>query len=290
MNINNKPVNDMKPNRFLAAICLLATALAVGSCTQDSLTDGNNIPLPEGKYPLQITGITMTALPDSEPWDANTDHAPQTRVSENNDGNSSKWNNDDNIKVRIGTNGTESTYKVAVSGSTVTGLNPTGTPLSWTSATSAFVYGWYPTTSTTVDLSNQTGTNKLAYVLFGQTTSQVSYVTDNITIVFTHKLAKIRVELTGDQVNLVNKVEVFTYPSCTFSTSNGAVTSSGTPTYIPMKAVTYNSVKCWEANVVPGQAITKIRLNDSMECNLTSNITPVVAKVNIITLTAAAQK
>lgn len=288
MNINNKPVNDMKPNRFLAAICLLATALAVGSCTQDSLTDGNNIPLPEGKYPLQITGITMTALPDSEPWDASTDHAPQTRVSENtNDGNSSVWTDKDKINVRIGESGTPSTYEVTVSGSTVS-LNPTGDPLSWTNATPAFVYGWYlspTTTSTTVNLADQT--SKLAYVLFGQTEQEVSYATKNITIVFTHKLAKIRVDLKGDQANLVNKVEVLAYSSCTFSTSDGKVTATqgSTQAYIPMKECTYGGKKYWEANVVPGQAITKIQLNGSMECKLTS-FTPQVAKVNTISLTA----
>ncbi|WP_455664593.1 fimbrillin family protein [Phocaeicola sp.] len=274
----------MKPNRFLAAICLLATALAVGSCTQDSLTDGNNIPLPEGKYPLQITGITMTALPDNEPWDASTDHAPQTRVSENTtNGNSSVWTDNDEINVRIGESGTPSTYEVTVSGSTVS-LNPTGDPLSWTSATPATVYGWFPTTSTTVDLSNQT--SDLAYVLFGQTKEAVSYATDNITIVFTHKLAKIRVDLKGDQANLVNKVEVLAYSSCTFSTNDGTVTATqGTQAYIPMMECTYGGKKYWEANVVPDQAITKIQLNGSMVCDLTS-FTPQVAKVNIITLTA----
>ena len=42
----------MKPSRFLTAICLLATALAVGSCTQGEGMDGNVQNLPEGMYPL----------------------------------------------------------------------------------------------------------------------------------------------------------------------------------------------------------------------------------------------
>lgn len=282
----------MKKVRILQTTCALASLLMLAACTQDEGMDGNGSLLPEGKYPLQITGITMTALPDSEPWDASTDHAPQTRVSENNDGNSSVWTNNDVINVRIGS-GTPSTYKVAVDGSgNVTGLNPTGTPLSWKNANSATVYGWYlyptPTTSTTITVSLSDQTNSLAYVLFGKTASQVSYTTQDITITFAHKLAKIRVNLTGNQASLVNDVKVFTYPSCTFSTSDGAVTFSGTQAYIPMKKCTYGSTVCWEANVVPGSGTTKIKINGSIEREL-NGFNPAAAKVNTITLTAGKQ-
>lgn len=44
-------------------------ALLLAACTSDELTDGTVQDLPEGKYPLQITDVSLTAGSSAEPWE-----------------------------------------------------------------------------------------------------------------------------------------------------------------------------------------------------------------------------
>lgn len=73
-------------------------ALMLAACANDELTDGPVQDLPEGMYPLQIAGVSLTAESTAEPWDAN---APQTRVSENTNDNSSQWDGGEEITVQL---------------------------------------------------------------------------------------------------------------------------------------------------------------------------------------------
>ena len=68
---------------YTALACLMLAA-----CASDELTDGTVQDLPEGKYPLQIAGVSITAGSNAEPWGADT---PQTRVAEETDGKGSHW-------------------------------------------------------------------------------------------------------------------------------------------------------------------------------------------------------
>lgn len=182
-----------------------AALLLAAACSQNDFSGSQGEPLPEGRYPLQISSVTMSVESDSQPWSAN---APQTRVAENtDDGNSSHWTDGDQIGVKIGTDNTETgVYTVSVDGNgNVTGLTPT-TPLYWKSTTpSQTVTAWYPTDAT-VSLSDQS--SNLAYVLAG--TGSGNYQ-NAVGLTFTHALAKVRVKLEGDKATGVTGVHLYTH-------------------------------------------------------------------------------
>lgn len=262
---------------FLKTMIFGAALLLAAACSQNDFSGSQGEPLPEGRYPLQISSVTMSVESDSQPWSAN---APQTRVAENaTDGNSSHWTNGDQIGVKIGTDNTETgvyTVNVDVSGN-VTGLTPT-TPLYWKSTTpSQTVTAWYPTDAT-VSLSDQS--SSLAYVLAG--TGSGNYQ-NAVSLTFTHALAKVRVKLEGDKATGVTGVHLYTYTSCT--NSKGTVSNGATEGWIKMKEVTYNGTTYYEANVVPGYEITKFKINNAIEGTLTTTVTTVAAKLHEIAVT-----
>lgn len=255
------------------------TTLLVVSCASDEMTDGNQ--LPDGKYPLHVS---LTSESAADPWGTK---APQTRVSENTtDGNSSVWQDGDNITVQIGDDNTSTgTYKVNVNADgSVTGLTAE-TALYWKNTTAQKVKGWFPTNiANPISLNNQS--SSLAYALYAETATTVDYKATQIALPFTHQLAKIRVVLSGAKKADVTDVKVLTYPSCTFTpNATTKITGSGTPVYIPMKKTTYDNgaTYCWEANVVPGYTIAKAKVN-GVECELTTTVTPEAGKWNEVTI------
>ena len=73
--------------RLIKTAYTALAALMLAACASGELTDGTVQDLPEGKYPLQIAGVSITAESNAEPWGADT---PQTRMTENTtDGKSS---------------------------------------------------------------------------------------------------------------------------------------------------------------------------------------------------------
>ena len=87
--------------RTLITIIPAAALLLLAACTQDE-PGGQGNELPYGEYPLQISGVTLDAESNAEPWSA---EGPQTRVMEDNtDGKSSvwEWNGSEMIGVRLG--------------------------------------------------------------------------------------------------------------------------------------------------------------------------------------------
>ncbi len=272
----------MKQNHSLwniAATLLLAGGL-LAACTQDEPAE-QGTPLPEGRYPLQIGSVTLAAEVDEQPWGAD---APQTRVREDYYGNNSMWEGGDQILVGI--EGYDPKYskkyviRVTSDGQPYVFLSD-DSPVYWQSTQAKKVRAWYPVDSK-VHLDNQTTSNGLAYALYAETADAVDY-TKHIILPFTHKLSKVRVVLEGDKKNDVTDVKIKTYTSCTLNT-DGTLTAGDTEDFIPMAAATYNGVKCWEANVVPGHEIAKIMVN-GIENTLTKSLTPQAAKVNTITLT-----
>lgn len=276
--------------RLIKTAYTALAALMLASCASDELADGTVQDLPDGKYPLQISSVTMSAESTAQPWGAD---APQSRVAENiTNGNSSAWEDGDLITVQIGDDATSTcTYSVDVDASgNVTGLT-TKTTLYWKNKTAQKVKGWYPADITNdISLKNQgvNGTG-LAYALYAETANTVDYQTQTpIELPFSHQLAKVRVVLEGSGKEEVKEVKVLTYPACKF-TPNDATTKiagSGTPEYIPMKETTYdNGVTYWEANVVPGYTITKLKVNDT-DCTLEgSGVTPVAGQWHKVTIT-----
>lgn len=252
---------------LLAAAALL---LATAACTKDELADGDR--LPEGQYPLEIARITLGVEGgEAQPWGT-----PQTRVSEIADGNSSKFDADDKFAVQI--DGKEEVGTYAVQDNNTVKAE---TPLYWSDTGEHTVTAWYPATGGTLDLSDQS--QSLAYLLYG--TGSGNYQTQ-VTLNFTHALAKVRVTPTDDALGEVQSLQLYTYTQCTYE--KGEVVQGSQEGWIEMKKCEYTengaTITCWEANVVPGYTITKLRANGTEERELSSGITPVAGKFYNITL------
>ena len=249
---------------LLAAAALL---LATAACTKDELADGDR--LPEGQYPLEIARITLGVEGgEAQPWGA-----PATRVSEDGDGKSSTFDAGDPFAVQIDGEGEVGTYTVQDDGSA-----EAETPLYWSDRDEGHtVTAWYPATDGTLDLGDQS--QSLAYLLGATGTGD--YQTP-VTLNFTHQLAKVRVTPTADALGEVQSLQLYANTQCTYE--KGTVVQGLQEGWIEMKKCEYNGVTCWEANVVPGYEITKLRANGTEERTLSSGITPVAGKFYNITL------
>lgn len=255
-----------------------AMLLLLAACTQDELAEQAGI-LPEGKYPLQIGSVSITADVDGQPWSAG---APQTRVSENDDRGSSHWDYWDEIGVQI-------------EGSTKSGIfnlyydyewHPI-TPVYWEDTQAHKVRAWFPADGN-VALDKQTTDNGLAYALYAETAEAVDYKTEKVPLSFDHKLAKVRVKLEGEKAADAKSVEIKTYTSCTLG-ADGTLTEGGTEDFIPMVETTDNNGETfWEANVMPGHIIKEFRLNNDTEGTLSDNdFSPVAGMINTINIKAS---
>ena len=254
---------------LLAAAALL---LATAACTKDELADGDR--LPEGQYPLEIARITLGVEGgEAQPWGT-----PATRVSEKEDGNSSKFDADDKFAVQIDDKGEVGTYTVQNDGTVEAEI-----PLYWSDRDEAHtVTAWYPATDGTLDLSDQQ-TNGLAYLL--SATGTGDYQTP-VTLSFTHALAKVRVTPTDDALGEVQSLQLYAYTQCTYE--KGTVVQGSQEGWIEMKRCEYtengNAITCWEANVVPDYTITKLRANGTEERTLSAAINPEAGSFYNITL------
>ena len=252
---------------LLAAAALL---LATAACTKDELADGNR--LPEGQYPLEIARITLGVEGgEAQPWGT-----PQTRVSEIADGTGSVFDAGDLFAVQIDGKDEVGTYAVQ-DNNTV----KAETPLYWSDTGEHTVTAWYPATGGTLDLSDQS--QSLAYLLYG--TGSGNYQTQ-VTLNFTHALAKVRVTPTDDALGEVQSLQLYTYTQCTYE--KGTVVQGSQEGWIEMKKCEYtensNAITCWEANVVPGYEVKKLRANGTEERDLSAAINPVAGKFYNITL------
>ena len=260
-------MNLLKHFTYPAAAALL---LAMAACTKDELADGDR--LPEGQYPVEIARITLGVEGgEAQPWGT-----PQTRVSEIADGNSSKFDADDKFAVQI--DGKEEVGTYAVQDNNTVKAE---TPLYWSDTGEHAVTAWYPATGGTLDLSDQS--QSLAYLLYG--TGSGNYQTQ-VTLNFTHALAKVRVTPTDDALGEVQSLQLYTYTQCTYE--KGEVVQGSQEGWIEMKPCEYTengaTINCWEANVVPDYTITKLRANGTEERNLSAAITPEAGKFYNITL------
>ncbi len=252
---------------LLAAAALL---LATAACTKDELADGDR--LPEGQYPLEIARITLGVEGgEAQPWGA-----PQTRVSEIADGTGSVFDAGDLFAVQIDGEGEVGTYTVQNDGSV-----EAETPLYWSDRNDHTVSAWYPATGSTLDLGNQS--QSLAYLLNGTGTGD--YQTQ-VTLTFTHQLAKVRVTPSDNALGEVQSLQLYTYTQCTYE--KGTVVQGSQEGWIEMKKCEYTengaTITCWEANVVPGYTITKLQANGTEERDLSAAINPVAGKFYNITL------
>lgn len=256
-------------NKILNKWIFGAALLLFAACTQDELTEQAGT-LPEGMYPLEISSVTLGAEVSSQPWGANV---PQTRVSENTDRNSSKWDGGEVITVQLGDNkAPTTTYEVKNTDGT---LELTGNQLYWAKREDK-VTAWYPENGT-IPLSNQSG--GLAYVL--QATAEKAAYDKPVALDFSHQLAKIRVKLAGEKAGSVNDVKIESYTSCT--NTNGTVSTDGA-TVGEITMYHLNGTNIYEANVVPGKTIEKFKVNDGEWVALSTKVTPLKGQVHEITI------
>ena len=260
-------MNLLKHFTYPAAAALL---LAMAACTKDELADGDR--LPEGQYPLEIARITLGVEGgEAQPWGT-----PQTRVGEAGDGTGSVFDAGDLFAVQI--DGKDETGIYIVQDNNTVKAE---TPLYWSDTGEHTVTAWYPATGGTLDLSDQS--QSLAYLLYG--TGSGNYQTQ-VTLNFTHALAKVRVTPSDDALGEVQSLQLYTYTQCTYE--KGKAGQGSQEGWIEMKKCEYtengNAITCWEANVVPGYTITKLQANGTEERELSSGITPVAGKFYNITL------
>ena len=260
-------MNLLKHFTYPAAAALL---LATAACTTDELADGNR--LPEGQYPLEIARITLGVEGgEAQPWGT-----PQTRVSESGDGTGSVFDAGDRFAVQIDGEEEVGTYTVQ-DDHTVRAE----TPLYWSDRNDHTVTAWHPATDGTIDLIDQS--QSLAYLLSGTGTGKYP---DPVTLNFTHALAKVRITPSDDALGEVQSLQLYTYTQCTYEKGNaGQGSQEG---WIEMKKCEYTesgaTTTCWEANVVPGYAISRLRANGTEERDLSATFTPEAGKFYNITL------
>ena len=252
---------------LLAATVLL---LATAACTKDELADGDR--LPEGQYPLEIARITLGVEGgEAQPWGT-----PQTRVSEIADGTGSVFDAGDLFAVQIDGKEEVGTYTVQDNSSI-----KAETPLYWYDRNDHTVTAWYPATDGTLGLSDQS--QSLAYLLSGTGTGKYP---DPVTLNFTHALAKVRITPSDDTLGEVQSLQLYTHTQCSYE--KGKVVQGSQEGWIEMKKCEYTengaTITCWEANVVPGYAISKLRANGTEERNLSAAFTPEAGKFYNITL------
>ncbi len=252
--------------RLIKTAYTALAALMLAACASDELTDGTVQDLPEGMYPLQIAGISITAESNAEPWGADT---PQTRMAENTtDGRySSAWESGDKIKVQIG-DATPGTYTYQSSGLTVAAGDAYAY---WASKdNNQTIRAWYTSSGNeTVDLSDQT--KGLAYVVTAQETANFN---TEVSLTFSHALAKVCVELTGETASFVDNVSIKGYTTCALS--QGTLSNNANVGEIKMYKV---ADKVFEANVYPGCQIQEVKANNGAWSKLSTAVTPEAAKI-----------
>lgn len=210
--------------------------LLLSACTHDDdPASPAGAPLPPHAYPLQIASVTISA-----------DGQPLTRLAD--EGNSTKWQEGDQIGVRIGDDPETGIYKmdVDVQGSLV-GITPIK-PVYWKNTAPATITAWYPVTDE-IDFTHQD--KGLTYLLKAEPVKATYNQSDPINLTFTHQLAKVRVLLEGKKAQDVTAVYVRSYPKS--ANNQGALGNSiDDPIYVPMLGTTYEGKDCWEATLRDG--------------------------------------
>lgn len=259
-------MSDMKFTSLLLGAVLLA------ACAKDELADDTR--LPEGQYPLRIAAVTLGVEGgEARPWGA-----PQTRVGETDDGTGSLWDGDEEIGVQIAGSTEAATYTVRADSTVFSDA-----PLYWQNTRTATVTAWYPAADGAIDLGDQT--NGLAYLLRGTGTGDYQIP---VTLTFTHRLAKVRVTPSDDIADgEVTSLRLYTYTQCAHD--QGDDVRGAREGWINMKKCEYTdngaTITCWEANVVPGYAITKLMANnDGKERPLSTTVNPEAGSFYNITL------
>ncbi len=245
--------------RRICITALIISLVIIASCTQSGIME-EGTELPEGKYPLVISSVTISG-DGGRPRGA--------KVVEDEESGNSVWEWNDSEQISVNLCGETALYT----------LNPenilsSDRTLYWPAPT-ANIIAWYPIDKE-VNLSDQS--DGLSYVL--KAVIPDAKLSDTIDLSFNHQLAKVRVELIGTRDVDVKSVEVYGYTSC-INTEGTVSTDGASQGWITMHKVNDTT---YEANVVPGTEINKLKVN-STETTLAGTITPVAGNMHEIKLT-----
>lgn len=257
----------MKKYNYFSALCL-AAALTFTACSQDELGDT----LPEGKYPLEISSVTIEAESSVQPWGAKM---AQTRVSERLSDGFTSFDSGDTFYVKFDGSDEVGTYKFNSYNSA-----DASKPVYWSSTTEKRnIIAWYAPDADAdgkLNLSNQS--NKFIYVMRAVANNRT--YSSNVSLTFSHQLARVIVKLTGDKASSVNSVTINSYTSCVLKEDKTVgITDADETGEIAMRKY-FND--WWYAHVVPGQAI-KVSV-DGTPAKLSSTITPAAGNCYEITI------
>ena len=208
--------------------------LLLAACTHDDApASPAGIPLPPDTYPLQIASVTVAAEADGT--------QPQTRITDSD--NASSWQDGDEIAVSMGDrtavysyNSTEDTWT-------------SNAPLYWQNDEPQTVNAWYPVTDE-IDFTRQN--EGLTYLLKAEPVEATYGQEEPVNLTFTHRLAKVRVVLSGAKAQDVASVTVRSYPKSVNDKGALGSRTGGDPIYVPMLQTTYEGKPCWEATLRNG--------------------------------------
>lgn len=178
--------------KYTALLCAMA-AIGLAACTQDELTDGT---LPEGKYPLVInaTGLQTATL--------------DTRATV--DGN---WDGVESVAVQVGDEVKEYSVTAGTEDPTKATLSNDADPFYWDAMTMT-VSAWHPYGETmpevvVVDADQSTKDNFTASDFISAENQTVTFGDNSTpTLAFSHRTARVRVILKGDEMTSVDGATV----------------------------------------------------------------------------------
>ena len=255
-------------------------AILFTACTQDELAEQGNT-LPDGKYPLQIGSVSITAESSEEPW---------TRVAENEtDGMGSHWTDDEEFYVKFEGSDEVGIYKIT---DAATGAVKPVKSIYWKSTQPAKIIAWYanpqPNEANWMYFDDQ-DRDGLAYLLRAEQTA--AYGDTPVSLQFTHQFAKLRVVTKGTaEVGQIIARDAHTW--CLVQ--DGEITRSlGSDSY--MYKTEYEGIgTCWEINAAP----CDIEIFDvspegeplfQRACRLDFPTTLAAGTLNVVTITAHRQ-
>lgn len=272
----------MKIKRLILYCLLPAGILFLTACDNELVTStaiGNDMSLPPGAYPLRFAA-------------AKEGVTPQARLAENpDDPKSTLWTaHTDQIGVRIGTDGAVGKYTLTAEDGSAMRADQ---QVYWQNTTDAYVYGWYPATTasgTNINLDDQSGGYLQFDFMHAKTESKVNYQSNQITLPFSHQMAKVNIALKSENNDLDGAtVYVLGNKACTFD--KGTVTPQGDKGDI--KTYYDNNSKTYKAMIVPYAAalneadnFVKIVLKDKSTYYYRETIKLEAGKIYNYTITA----
>ena len=209
--------------RNMAAAALLCAGLA--SCSQDDLADNRQgEPLPPSEYPLMLTASVDGMKTRSAGKDA--------------------WTGDEEIGVRIGTDGATGCYKLNADGT----VKEVVTPVYWQNTASATITAWYPyKAQTDVNISNQK--DGFADFDFLTATEEGADYKSSVTLHFKHQMAKVSYTLQGEGVTNeeLKTTAVTLFGDATATFENGVLAPADQPDG--------EIVSCYDGKTLTGAAL-----------------------------------